>query len=171
MSGAASGGVVESMPKGKAVIGQSGGPTSVINSSLAGVIDACRDADENLQSEGISADKIHFTRTIPRTGWRLDLAVDRAVMTIPVNELVWRFIYIGFALVVLTIFLLLFPRHTHGLRFPGQGPAGDLLEVGELLLELQNEPLRRLPPHPSDRGEGRQILGGQSPCELLHGEP
>jgi 6-phosphofructokinase len=32
------------MPKGNAVIGQSGGPTSVINSSLAGVIDAAREA-------------------------------------------------------------------------------------------------------------------------------
>ncbi|MBN1555659.1 MAG: diphosphate--fructose-6-phosphate 1-phosphotransferase [Phycisphaerae bacterium] len=33
------------MPKGNAVIGQSGGPTSVINSSLAGAIDAAREAD------------------------------------------------------------------------------------------------------------------------------
>ncbi|MBN1943438.1 MAG: diphosphate--fructose-6-phosphate 1-phosphotransferase [Phycisphaerae bacterium] len=32
------------MPKGNAVIGQSGGPTSVINASLAGVIDAAREA-------------------------------------------------------------------------------------------------------------------------------
>ena len=30
------------MIKGNAVIGQSGGPTTVINSSLAGVIDAAR---------------------------------------------------------------------------------------------------------------------------------
>ncbi len=32
------------MEKGNVIIGQSGGPTSVINSSLAGVIDGCRDA-------------------------------------------------------------------------------------------------------------------------------
>jgi 6-phosphofructokinase len=31
--------------KGKAIIGQSGGPTSVINASLAGVIDAAKDCD------------------------------------------------------------------------------------------------------------------------------
>ena len=34
------------MLKGKAVIGQSGGPTSVINSSLAGVIDEALKRDE-----------------------------------------------------------------------------------------------------------------------------
>lgn len=32
------------MAKGNAIVGQSGGPTSVINSSLAGVIDGCRDS-------------------------------------------------------------------------------------------------------------------------------
>lgn len=32
------------MLKGNAIVGQSGGPTSVINSSLAGIIDGCRDA-------------------------------------------------------------------------------------------------------------------------------
>ena len=31
------------MLKGSAIVGQSGGPTSVINSSLAGLIDGCRD--------------------------------------------------------------------------------------------------------------------------------
>ncbi len=31
------------MPKGNAIVGQSGGPTSVINASLAGVIDGCRE--------------------------------------------------------------------------------------------------------------------------------
>jgi len=34
------------MLKGRAIVGQSGGPTSVINSSLAGVVDACRDVDD-----------------------------------------------------------------------------------------------------------------------------
>lgn len=33
------------MAKGNAIVGQSGGPTSVINSSLAGVIDGCRETD------------------------------------------------------------------------------------------------------------------------------
>ena len=38
------------MLKGNAIIGQSGGPTSVINSSLAGVINAAKDfeATENV---------------------------------------------------------------------------------------------------------------------------
>ncbi len=31
------------MPKGNAIVGQSGGPTSVINSSLAGIVDAAKD--------------------------------------------------------------------------------------------------------------------------------
>ncbi len=34
------------MLKGKVIVGQSGGPTSVINSSLAGVVDACRDVTD-----------------------------------------------------------------------------------------------------------------------------
>jgi len=34
------------MLKGNAIIGQSGGPTSVINSSLAGVVDACKDCSD-----------------------------------------------------------------------------------------------------------------------------
>jgi len=33
------------MPKGNAIIGQSGGPTSVINASLAGIIDAAQEFD------------------------------------------------------------------------------------------------------------------------------
>jgi len=33
------------MPAGKAIVGQSGGPTSVINASLAGVIDAARESE------------------------------------------------------------------------------------------------------------------------------
>jgi signal transduction histidine kinase len=55
-------------------------------------------------------EQIRFTSTIERTGWRLDLAVDRGVLTIPVNDLVFKFLLIGLALVLLTIFLMLFPR-------------------------------------------------------------
>lgn len=54
--------------------------------------------------------QIRFTSTIARAGWQLDLAVDQAVLTIPVNDLVWKFFYIGAALVVLTICSLLFPQ-------------------------------------------------------------
>ena len=53
---------------------------------------------------------IRFTSIIPRTGWQLDLAVDRGVLTIPVETLVWKFFNMGLLLVGLTLVLLLFPR-------------------------------------------------------------
>jgi signal transduction histidine kinase len=55
-------------------------------------------------------DRIRFASTIARTGWTLDLAVDRDVLTIPVDTMVLKFFYLGMALVVLTLGLLLFPR-------------------------------------------------------------
>ena len=57
-----------------------------------------------------TGEQIRFTSAIERTGWILDLAVDRGVLTIPVNDLLWKFLYVGMGLVVLTIFLVMFPR-------------------------------------------------------------
>ncbi len=74
-------------------------------------------AQESLPSPGEpppgvdeTEDPIRFTGAIARTGWNLDLAVDRDVLTIPVKELVWKFLYVFMALVVLTILLMFFPR-------------------------------------------------------------
>ncbi len=63
-------------------------------------------------ADGLDEDdeRIRFSSTIARTGWKLDLAVDRGVLTVPINDLVWKFLYVGGALVVLTICLLFFPR-------------------------------------------------------------
>ena len=48
------------MLRGNAVIGQSGGPTSVINSSLAGIINAAKEHNP------FNTDyQIEFTKTIP----------------------------------------------------------------------------------------------------------
>jgi len=55
-------------------------------------------------------DPLRFSSTVARTGWTLDLTVSRGILTIPVNDLVWKFLYVGLALVLLTLFLLLFPR-------------------------------------------------------------
>ena len=65
-----------------------------------------------IEDENKSGDekKIRFASTIARTGWTLDLAVDRDVLTIPVDTMVLKFFYLGLALVVLTLGLLLFPR-------------------------------------------------------------
>ena len=66
-------------------------------------------ADATGQDDG-DDDRIRFTSTIARAGWQLDLAVHRGILTIPINDLVWQFFYVGLALVMLTVFLLLFPR-------------------------------------------------------------
>jgi signal transduction histidine kinase len=59
---------------------------------------------------GNGDEQLRFTSTVARTGWRLDLAVDRGVLTIPVDEMVLAFLYMGMALVALTFGLLLFPQ-------------------------------------------------------------
>jgi len=55
-------------------------------------------------------EQIRFTSTVARTGWQLDLAVDRGVLTIPMDEMVLTFFYLGVVLVALTFGLLLFPQ-------------------------------------------------------------
>jgi len=68
-------------------------------------------AGEGRPEDGVhAADAIRFASTIPRTGWQLDLAVDRSVLTIPVETMVWKFFYLGLVLIALTLVLLLFPR-------------------------------------------------------------
>jgi signal transduction histidine kinase len=67
-------------------------------------------ADASAPELAGESDQLRFTSTIARTGWQLDLAVDGGVLTIPVDAVVWKFLYLGLALVALTIGLLLFPR-------------------------------------------------------------
>jgi len=77
---------------------------------VPGPDDAFTGAGPSADESGADDDRIRFTSTIARTGWQLDLAIDRGVLTVPVNDLIWKFLYIGLALVVLTFCLLLFPR-------------------------------------------------------------
>jgi signal transduction histidine kinase len=55
-------------------------------------------------------ERITFTSTIPRSGWRLDLAVDEGVLSIPVDAMAWKFLYLGLSLLALTLGMLLFPQ-------------------------------------------------------------
>jgi signal transduction histidine kinase len=59
---------------------------------------------------GRHEERIRFSSTIARTGWKLDLSVHEGVLTVPINEMVGKFLYVGIALVLLTMFLVLFPR-------------------------------------------------------------
>jgi signal transduction histidine kinase len=56
------------------------------------------------------AEHIHFTSTIARAGWRMDLAVNEGVLSVPVDAVLWKFLYLGLTLVALTLGMLLFPR-------------------------------------------------------------
>ena len=53
------------------------------------------------------SEEIAFSSVNERTGWRVDLAVDPRVLTLPISTLVATFVYVGVALVVLTALLLL----------------------------------------------------------------
>jgi len=57
-----------------------------------------------------SAEQIRFTSSITRAGWRMDLAVNEGVLTVPVDAVLFKFLYLGLALVALTLGMLLFPR-------------------------------------------------------------
>jgi signal transduction histidine kinase len=57
-----------------------------------------------------AVEQIRFTSTIPRAGWRMDLAVNEGVLSVPVDAVAWKFLYLGLALVALTLGMLLFPR-------------------------------------------------------------
>jgi signal transduction histidine kinase len=83
-----------------------GHPLVLVAGAASGFVDTVPPAGE----PGADDDQIRFTSTIARAGWQLDLAMDRGVLTVPINDLVWKFLYIGAALVVLTICLLLFPQ-------------------------------------------------------------
>jgi len=55
-------------------------------------------------------EQIHFTNSIARAGWRMDLAVNEGVLSVPVDAVLWKFLYLGLTLVALTLGMLLFPR-------------------------------------------------------------
>ncbi len=51
--------------------------------------------------------RLTFSSTNARTGWNVDLSVDRRILTLPISTLVSTFVYTGIALVVLSFLLLL----------------------------------------------------------------
>ncbi len=55
-------------------------------------------------------EQIRFTSTIARAGWQMELAVNEGVLSVPVDAVLWKFLYLGLALVALTLGMLLFPR-------------------------------------------------------------
>jgi len=56
------------------------------------------------------AEQIRFTSRIARAGWQMDLAVNEGVLSVPVDAVLWKFLYLGLTLVALTLVMLLFPR-------------------------------------------------------------
>jgi signal transduction histidine kinase len=55
-------------------------------------------------------EQIRFTSTIARAGWQMDLAVNEGVLSVPVDAVLWKFVYLGLTLIALTLGMLLFPR-------------------------------------------------------------
>jgi hypothetical protein len=49
------------------------------------------------------AEQIRFTSSVARAGWRMDLAVNEGVLSVPVDAVLWKFLYLGLALVALTL--------------------------------------------------------------------
>ncbi len=52
-------------------------------------------------------DRLAFSSTNARNGWKIELSVDRRILTLPVSTLVATFVYTGIALVVLSMLLIL----------------------------------------------------------------
>jgi len=53
---------------------------------------------------------IRYDRIVEPTGWQLRLAVDASALSAPVNALLQKLYYLGLALVLLTLSMLLFPQ-------------------------------------------------------------
>ena len=52
-------------------------------------------------------DRITFSSPNQRSGWLVDVSVDRSNLTLPITSLIWRFLFVGLTLPVLTALLLL----------------------------------------------------------------
>ncbi len=52
-------------------------------------------------------DRLAFSSTNARNGWKIELSIDRGILTLPVSTLVATFVYTGIALVVLSMLLIL----------------------------------------------------------------
>ncbi|MCP4899536.1 MAG: HAMP domain-containing protein [bacterium] len=59
------------------------------------------------RDEHESERRISFSSPNARTGWLVDASIDRRNLTLPINTLVWKFVYVGLALPVLMVLLLL----------------------------------------------------------------
>ncbi len=67
--------------------------------------------EQDSQSDGNQpVEQIRFTSTIARAGWRMDLAVNEGVLSVPVEAVLSKFLYLGLVLIALTLGILLFPR-------------------------------------------------------------
>jgi signal transduction histidine kinase len=58
-------------------------------------------------ASGVVPDRLEFSSANPRTGWNVDLSIDRRLATLPVSVLVSTFVAINIALVVLALLLFL----------------------------------------------------------------
>jgi len=54
-----------------------------------------------------SETRISYSSVNDRTGWLVDVSIDRRNLTLPISTLVWKFLYVGLALPVLMVLLLL----------------------------------------------------------------
>ncbi len=52
-------------------------------------------------------ERLAFSSTNARNGWKIELSVDRGILTLPISTLVATFVYTGIALVVLSMLLIL----------------------------------------------------------------
>ena len=66
--------------------------------------------DSTMQGGTDAAERIRFSSIVVRSGWRLDLAVHGGVLSIPLDALLWKFSYLGLALLALILGMLFFPR-------------------------------------------------------------
>ena len=67
---------------------------------------AAEEAPEGAAGED-EAGPLAFSSTNQRSGWNVDLAVDRRALTLPIETMVSTFVYVGIALVLLAALLLL----------------------------------------------------------------
>jgi len=67
-------------------------------------------ANEDRAERAELGTRIHFDRTIDLTGWQLRMAIDPSALSGPVDTLLQKLYYVGLALILLTLSILLFPQ-------------------------------------------------------------
>ncbi len=65
------------------------------------------DAPAGPAGSGQDPDRLAFSTATGRNGWKIDLSVERRILTLPISTLVATFVYTGIALVVLSMLLIL----------------------------------------------------------------